>query len=246
MRIGCIGDCEKCGKCQKSQGNSTRKKKITNLPKDFIPEMRLTSTHLNKFMTTETDDRYGVAFDIGTTTVVGMVWNLHTNTLVDVETRTNYQSVYGSDVISRIHFSNQDKEHNTALLQERVIRCFNDIILTQNDIREVQLAKGAILAGMQTLMKTLDMKEDEIDSILLAGAFGNYIDKKSALTIGLFPRIPEEKIRSVGNAAGAGACMALLSKAEREMAVELSLNTEHIELSKYMDFQEFYIYAMSF
>lgn len=120
------------------------------------------------------------------------------------------------------------------------------VILTQQDVREVQLAKGAILAGMQTLMKTLGMKEKDIDSIMLAGAFGNYIDKRSALRIGLFPQVPEKKIIPVGNAAGAGASMALLSDAERETASTIAKATEHIELSMNMDFQEFYMYAMTF
>ena len=520
-----------------SHGGSTRKKKITNLPEDFIPETRITSTYQkvpkatlkyqkndlariadtfekekivpaaglitkihavleaergavtatfrdNNLLALEagdtSDNCYGVAFDIGTTTVVGMLWNFKDNTLVDVEARTNYQSNYGSDVISRIQFCNQDNE-NISLMQEKVISCFNDIlediyvrnqilpqhvydvtvvgnttmshlvlgvhpksmartpfapvfcdaqnltakelgirvnpranvfllpniaghvgsdivgmmlsthiyklngnhiaidigtngevvaikdgkmlccstaagpafegasihhgmraaagavekvsiekdskgnnliaiktidnaspvglcgsglidavatlldvgiiepsgrmlsqeeaeeegiaasitkqiisfenhpafilahrgndepvILTQQDIREVQLAKGAILAGMQTLMKTLGMKEKDIDSIMLAGAFGNYIDKRSALRIGLFPQVPEGKIISVGNAAGAGASMALLSDAEREKASEIAQVTEHIELSMNMDFQEFYMYAMTF
>lgn len=122
----------------------------------------------------------------------------------------------------------------------------DDILLTQQDIREVQLAKGAILAGIQTLMKNLDITIDDLDSIMLAGAFGNYISKESALRIGLFPRISIDRIFSVGNAAGAGSSMALLSDAERKHACEMAKNTEHIELSMNMDFQEFYITAMSF
>ena len=120
------------------------------------------------------------------------------------------------------------------------------IFVTQQDIREVQLAKGAILAGIQTLMKTLDIYAQSIDSILLAGAFGNYINKQSALRIGLLPQVPIEKIISVGNAAGVGASMALLSDREKEISIQAAKNTEHIELSTNMDFQEFFISAMSF
>lgn len=515
-----------------SHGGSTRKKRMTTLPKDFVPETTITSTHRkvpkatmkyqlndldrianafdkssitlapgllpsvhsalenahgnvtaifrgNHLLALEAGDSsqhcYGVAFDIGTTTVVGMLWNLNTHTLVDVEARTNYQSIYGSDVISRIQFCNEDVSH-TSLMQEKVIQCFNDIledlfvrnhilpqhvydvtivgnttmshlvlgvhpksmartpfapvfcdaqtlsarelgilvnpgatvfllpniaghvgsdivgmilstriyqysgchiaidigtngeivaikdgkmitcstaagpafeaasiyhgmraasgaiesvqiengqvyiktiddhspiglcgsglidavaqlleaniietnghmltckeailagipsslakriitteaglsfvlaynesnepiVLTQQDIREVQLAKGAILAGIQTLMKTLDISLEQIDSIMLAGAFGNYINKHSALRIGLFPQVSLDRIISVGNAAGAGASMALLSDTEKTIAIEAANATEHIELSMNMDFQEFYIYAMSF
>lgn len=120
------------------------------------------------------------------------------------------------------------------------------IILTQSDIREVQLAKGAILAGIQTLMAELQMSVDEIESIMLAGAFGNYINKRSALGIGLLPQVKEEKILAIGNAAGVGACMALLSDAERGRADLLALSTEHIELSMNPTFQDYYIDAMTF
>ena len=85
-----------------------------------------------------------------------------------------------------------------------------------------------------------------MNSIILAGAFGNYIDKKSALKIGLLPDIGEEKIISVGNAAGAGACMALLSKTSRELVKSLVKEVTHVELSVNMDFQEEYMIAMNF
>lgn len=120
------------------------------------------------------------------------------------------------------------------------------IILTQQDIREVQLAKGAIYAGMKTMMKMAGVEIEDLNSIILAGAFGNYIDKKSALKIGLLPDVGEEKILSVGNAAGAGACMALLSKTSRELVKSLVKEVTHVELSVNMDFQEEYMIAMNF
>lgn len=121
-----------------------------------------------------------------------------------------------------------------------------DIILTQQDIREVQLAKGAIYAGIKTLMKKLELIEEDLESIILAGAFGNYIDKDSAMDIGLLPDISKDKIHCVGNAAGVGACMVLLSKESRELVKSLAKEVEHVELSMNMDFQEEYIYAMNF
>lgn len=120
------------------------------------------------------------------------------------------------------------------------------IILTQKDIREIQLAKGAILSGIQTLMNALDMKAEDLDSILLAGTFGNHINIESALRIGLFPQISKEKIKSVGNAAGTGASMALLSNAERSHAIQISKQVKHVELSANEFFKEFYINAMMF
>ena len=120
------------------------------------------------------------------------------------------------------------------------------IVLTQGDIREVQLAKGAILAGIQTLMEALSIDTEELDSILLAGAFGNYINIKSALAIGLLPPLAEEKVVAIGNAAGVGACMALLSDAERRRAEQLALTTVHLELAANPSFQEHYAEAMWF
>ncbi len=120
------------------------------------------------------------------------------------------------------------------------------ILLTQQDIREVQLAKGAILAGIQTLLQELAISEGDLDSVLLAGAFGNYIRRESALRIGLLPPVAAEKIVPVGNAAGAGASMALLSAAERARADVLARRVRHVELSMNEVFQEFYIDAMRF
>jgi uncharacterized 2Fe-2S/4Fe-4S cluster protein (DUF4445 family) len=120
------------------------------------------------------------------------------------------------------------------------------ILLTQQDIREVQLAKGAILAGIQTLLQELGISEEDLDSVLLAGAFGNYIRRESALAIGLLPSVAAEKIVPIGNAAGAGASMALLSLHERQRAAELAATVRHVELSANEAFQEFYISAMQF
>jgi len=121
-----------------------------------------------------------------------------------------------------------------------------EIVVTQDDVREIQLAKGAILGGILTLMKTLGIQKNELDSILLAGAFGNYIKKESALRIGLLPQVPIGKIISVGNAAGAGSSMALLSDAVREHASQVASEIEHVELSMNNDFKNFYMTTMSF
>jgi len=120
------------------------------------------------------------------------------------------------------------------------------IILTQDDIREVQLAKGAIRAGVSTMMRLLDITDNDLNQVLLAGAFGNYINKASAARIGLLPAIPEENVISVGNAAGVGACMALLSGKHRNMVDDQVKDIEHVELSCNDIFQDEYIMAMGF
>lgn len=121
-----------------------------------------------------------------------------------------------------------------------------NIVLTQKDIRELQLAKAAIRAGVSILMKDLGISLEELDRVLLAGAFGNYISKASALQIGLLPNIPMEKIDTVGNAAGDGAKMILLSHVERKRAHDLAQRSDHIELSTRIDFQEEFVDALSF
>jgi uncharacterized 2Fe-2S/4Fe-4S cluster protein (DUF4445 family) len=106
--------------------------------------------------------------------------------------------------------------------------------------------KGAIYAGLQVLLKEAGLTEASIDTILLAGAFGNYIRRESALAIGLLPALPVERIIPVGNAAGDGARLALVSRAERRRAFNLPEKVEHIELSTRPDFQEAFIKALAF
>jgi len=120
------------------------------------------------------------------------------------------------------------------------------IKVTQRDVRELQLAKGAIRAGVQILMKELGIGPEEVRRVYLAGAFGNYIRPESALTIGLMPRFPNAKIVPVGNAAGAGARMALLSISARERAARIPDQVEYLELSGRPDFQEEFAEAMLF
>ena len=120
------------------------------------------------------------------------------------------------------------------------------IYLTQRDIREVQLAKAAIFAGIKILLKEVNIPLRDIQEIFLAGAFGNFIDKKSAVRIGLLPNLPLKKIESVGNAAGRGAEITLCSNKMREVSEEISKKVKYVELSSRPDFQEEFIKAMIF
>jgi len=120
------------------------------------------------------------------------------------------------------------------------------IYLTQRDIREVQLAKAAIFAGIKILLKEVNIPLRDIQEIFLAGAFGNFIDKKSAIRIGLLPNLSLKKIESVGNAAGRGAEITLCSKKMREVSEEISKKVKYVELSSRPDFQEEFIKAMIF
>jgi len=121
-----------------------------------------------------------------------------------------------------------------------------EVVFTQKDVREVQLAKGAVRAAVELLCVEAGIGTDEIDEILLAGAFGNYIDRRSALRMGLLPDLPPERIQGVGNAAGAGALAALVSTAERRYAAELARRAEHIELMANPRFQMAFADSMIF
>ncbi len=121
-----------------------------------------------------------------------------------------------------------------------------EIVFTQKDVREVQLAKGAVRAAVELLCAEAGIGTDEIDEILLAGAFGNYIDRRSALRMGLLPDLPPERIQGVGNAAGAGALAALVSTAQRRYAAELARRAEHIELMANPRFQMAFADSMIF
>ena len=142
----------------------------------------------------------------------------------------------------------QHEKHGTSfiLVEGKDSRTGDDVLLTQKDIRETQLAKGAIRAGYSILKKILNINDDDIKEILLAGAFGNFIRREQAKRIGLLPDIPKERIKFIGNAAGEGAKMVLLAKELRKEACEISKNTEYIELAMRKDFQNEFTDAMFF
>lgn len=120
------------------------------------------------------------------------------------------------------------------------------IYVIQKDIRELQLAKGALRAAIQILMMELGIVFGDITEVLLAGAFGNYVDPNSAIGIGLLPRVAAPKIKAVGNAAGVGAQMVLLSKRERLQAQEIAANVDYVDLAVHPAFQDQFIQGMAF
>jgi len=118
------------------------------------------------------------------------------------------------------------------------------VVLTQRDIRELQLAKAAILAGIRILMNKLALADSDIDRVLLAGAFGNYIRPASAVRIGLLPNVPLDRIQSVGNAAATGAQMTLISDESRERAARLAGKIQYVEIAHERGFSDFFADAM--
>ena len=120
------------------------------------------------------------------------------------------------------------------------------VVLTQKDIRELQLAKGAIAAGIHLLAQAYGAELEDIQTVLIAGAFGNFMRPESACRIGLIPPQLLGKIRPVGNAAGEGACLAALSWAEYARCASLASGTEYLELAQHPGFSTCYMEEMAF
>lgn len=106
-----------------------------------------------------------------------------------------------------------------------------DITFTQKDVRELQLAKGAMRSGIDVLLKTNGLEAEQIDRVIIAGAFGTYIDVASAIAIDMLPALPLDRFRQVGNAAGMGAKLALISRSQRAAAAALARRINYVELA---------------
>jgi uncharacterized 2Fe-2S/4Fe-4S cluster protein (DUF4445 family) len=118
------------------------------------------------------------------------------------------------------------------------------ISFTQEDVRELQLAKGAMRTGIEVLLETNGLVADEIDQVIIAGAFGTYIDVASAIAIGMLPRLPLERFHQVGNAAGMGAKLALISRSKRAEAQSIAGRVGYVELATYPKFARRFAQAM--
>ena len=120
------------------------------------------------------------------------------------------------------------------------------ILFSQKDVRQLQFAKGSIASGIRVLMKEMGVAPEDLQEVLLAGAFGSYINPDAARIIGLVPAVPLARIRAVGNAAGEGAKIALLSYREREAAEVMPSRVEYIELSGREDFNDIFMSVLGF
>lgn len=139
-----------------------------------------------------------------------------------------------------------DQTGGAIVLQGTADEPDSAIKLHAQDIRQMQLAKGSIRCGVNVLMRHASLTADDLDEVILAGAFGSYIDPVGAIAIGLVPDVGKESIRAVGNAAGHGARMCLLSLTSRVRAMELPARVSYVELSAVPDFQDEFAVAMGF
>ena len=150
---------------------------------------------------------------------------------------------FSKDISSpRFRINEGRPEFVIAWKQETSIE--KDITITQQDVRNVQLAKGALYTGAKLMMRRFGIKK--IDKVILAGAFGSYIDPKEAMIIGMFPDCDPKQVYAVGNAAGDGARMALLNRDKRREADEIARKVEYLELTIEKEFQKEFLDAMYF
>lgn len=120
------------------------------------------------------------------------------------------------------------------------------VMVTGEDIREVQLAKAAIRAGMEILLDEAGMDALDLDGVIVAGAFGTYLDVASAVRVGMFPNLPLDRFRQIGNAAGAGARQMLVSARKRLDAERLARKLQYIELTIHPRFTDVFVESLTF
>lgn len=120
------------------------------------------------------------------------------------------------------------------------------VLITQKDIRQIQLAKSAICAGIRTLLDHIGVEPEEVDAFYVAGGFGHSMDPQSAAAIGLFPQELLDAVQVIGNGALGGASMLLMSKQAREQAQHIIAVSEELSLSKSPEFMDFYVDGMLF
>jgi uncharacterized 2Fe-2S/4Fe-4S cluster protein (DUF4445 family) len=160
--------------------------------------------------------------------------------LIQIERRDRFPETLGRRLVQR------GDERLLILVPHGEAAGGGEIVLTQDDVRQVQLAKGAIGGGIRMLQHVLGVPDEALTDLMLAGGFGNYLSIRSAVRIGLIPPLARDRIRYVGNAAALGAQLALVSEAERARADRLARSIEHLSLATHPDFQDLFVEAMNF
>ncbi len=167
--------------------------------------------------------------------IIDAVAELYRNRMIDKSGRFN------KNIPSpRLRISEESREFVIAWKDETSTG--QDITITQQDIRNVQLAKAALYTGAKLMMNKLGVKK--LDKVILAGAFGSYINTGSAMILGMFPDCDLKNVYAVGNAAGDGARIALLNREKRVEAEEIARKVEYLELTLEEDFQKEFMEAL--
>lgn len=152
----------------------------------------------------------------------------------------------GSFVSSHPSVRQSGQKREFLLVDHRKSGSSRDLVITRQDINEIQLAKGAIRAGIEVLLDYAGISAERIEEFIIAGAFGTYINIPSAIQIGMFPALPLNRYHQVGNAAGAGARQMLLSLEQRQLAEKIAKRVNYIELSTYPNFTNIFSKSLYF
>lgn len=152
----------------------------------------------------------------------------------------------GSLLLEHPSVRQSDHKREFLLVDHRSTGTGSDIVVTRQDVNEIQLAKGAIRTGIEVLLDCAGIASAQVEEFVIAGAFGSYINIPSAIQIGMFPALPLNRFRQVGNAAGAGARQMLLSVEQRHIAVKIARRVRYIELSTYPNFTNIFSKSLFF
>jgi uncharacterized 2Fe-2S/4Fe-4S cluster protein (DUF4445 family) len=157
--------------------------------------------------------------------------------LLDVVAQLRLNNVLDRNGRMTVNAHPRVRDHNGTtefVLAERAGQ--EAVTLSQKDVRELQLAKAAIRLGIQALVMAEGITEEDIEQVIIAGAFGTFINVESAMTIGMLPALPLERFKQVGNAAGTGARLALISQSQRARAAQIAQQDGYIELAAVPNF----------
>ena len=152
----------------------------------------------------------------------------------------------GALVVSHPLVTGENGTRDCLLVPAELSGGGQDIRFTRADVGEIQLARGAIRAGTALLLEAAGLDASDLDEVIVAGAFGTYLDLRSAVRVGLLPAIPLTRFRQVGNAAGAGARRLLLSRAARAEAAAIAARAQYLELTTHPAFADRFAEAMRF
>ena len=120
------------------------------------------------------------------------------------------------------------------------------IVLTQDDVRQMQLACAAVKSGIRLMLKTKGLSVDGLDGVFIAGAFGNYLNIRNSMALGLLPRMDEKRVVFIGNSSLAGARLLLVAKEERKEIESLVQGIRYLSLASDPEFQDYFIRALEF
>ncbi|MDP2646620.1 MAG: ASKHA domain-containing protein [Desulfobacterales bacterium] len=153
-------------------------------------------------------------------------------------------------ILNRTHpgvrFNRERGMHEFLLVPQTVSATGSDLVITQKDISEIQLAKAAVAAGISCLLSAAGIGREDIEKVILTGAFGLHLNTASAIQIGMLPDLPMERFDQVANAAGAGASLVLFSAADRRRAEQLAAGIRYLELSEVPGFGSRFARALRF